>query len=319
MKTATFAFLFLAAPVWAAPSLLLFPAVGSPRRVIVYGRAQAKGQGESHHKLTRNLKSLTAHNAEGVPVTVTFSGLTANVTSGHDGNFEATFDAPADGGFPVGSTSYSAKSGEATASAGVEIASEQAPFFVVSDFDDTVAVTNVLDKKGLVKAALLQDETTQPVVPGMSDFYRCLRAVKAEAPVFALVSGSPVQYEPRIRGFLSRNGFGPFGLYLRDLGPNTLERYKQPVIRKLLQSMPHPVVLVGDSGEADPEVYKEIAGEFPGRVRAIYIRDAGRSSDAARFKDMVLFKDAAAAASDAVGKGLAQKACVEKAFAKVSP
>jgi hypothetical protein len=31
-------------------------------------------------------------------------------------------------------------------------------------------------------------------------------------------------------------------------------------------------VLVGDSGEHDPEVYAAIAGEFPERVRGIFIR-----------------------------------------------
>jgi phosphatidate phosphatase APP1 len=172
----------------------------------------------------------------------------------------------------------------------------------------------VLDHKALATAALLQDENTQPVVPGMAAFYGCLREVKPEHPVFALVSGTPAQYEPRVRGFLEKNGFGPFGLYLRDLGPNALSGYKQPVIRKLLQSIPQPVVLVGDSSESDPEVYREIAGEFPGRVRAIYIRDAGRAGDAARFKDMVLFKEPGAAAKDAVARGLASKACVDKAF-----
>lgn len=320
MKTALLLCLCLAGPALAQPELLLFPAVGSTRRVTVYGRALQKAQSQSRLALKRNVKNLLNQNAEGLPVELRLLGQTAKVTSGHDGNFEATFDAP-DGGFAPGQHPVEAACAPAvTARSTVEVAADQAPFFVVSDFDDTVAVTNVLDKKGLLKAALLEDEKSQPVVPGMSAFYGCLReAQKSRPPVFALVSGSPVQYAPRIAGFLARHGFGPFGLYLRDLSPSTLADYKQPVIRRLLQSMPHPVVLVGDSGEHDPEVYRQIASEFPGRVRATYIRDVGRSSDPGRFRDMVLFKEPVAAATDAAQKGLLPAACAARAFAGSAP
>jgi phosphatidate phosphatase APP1 len=75
-----------------------------------------------------------------------------------------------------------------------------------------------------------------------------------------------------------------------------------------------PVVLVGDSGEKDPEVYEQIREEFPGRVKAIYIRDAGRTEDKERFTDMVLFQEASEAAAHAVKSGLADAACVAAAF-----
>jgi hypothetical protein len=41
-----------------------------------------------------------------------------------------------------------------------------------------------------------------------------------------------------------------------------------------------PFVLIGDSGQRDPEIYAQIVHEHPGRVRAIYIRNVSR--DAAR-------------------------------------
>jgi phosphatidate phosphatase APP1 len=71
---------------------------------------------------------------------------------------------------------------------------------------------------------------------------------------------------------------------------------------------------VGDSGEHDPEVYAQIREEFPGRVRAIYIRDAGRTEQASRFQDMVLFQDVRSAAEHAVQAGLARPACLATAF-----
>jgi phosphatidate phosphatase APP1 len=102
----------------------------------------------------------------------------------------------------------------------------------------------VLERRKFVENVFAKDELTQPVVPGMSAFYACLRA-KPSKPVFALVSGSPVQYVTRVSRFLQMHDFPVFGLYLRDLGPNTLSDYKQPIIRSLLKSVPGPVVLDG--------------------------------------------------------------------------
>lgn len=104
------------------------------------------------------------------------------------------------------------------------------------------------------------------------------------------------------------------GLYLRDLGPSTLSDYKQPVIRGLMRGMPNPAVLVGDSGEHDPEVYQQMMREFPDRIRRVYIRNAGRAEDSTRFDGLMLFDDPKQAALDAVAHGLATKACVAKAF-----
>jgi phosphatidate phosphatase APP1 len=267
--------------------------------------------------LSRNLRRLTAPNWEGARVEVSFQGATATVTSGHDGGFEVNLQPPQGKRFTPGLHVAEARLEGAITRARVEVVADTTPLLVVSDFDDTVAVTQVTDKGALLANALLKDSDTQAVVPGMADFYKCLRATKPAA--FALVSGSPVQFLPRVSNFLDRHRFPPFGLYLRDLGPSTLSGYKQPVIRRLLQQFSQPVVLVGDSGEHDPEVYAQIRKEFPGRVKAIYIRDAGRTESASRFDGMFLFRDASEAARKAAEAGLADGACVAKAFAPQAP
>jgi uncharacterized protein DUF2183 len=78
-------------------------------------------------------------------------------------------------------------------------------------------------------------------------------------------------------------------------------------------------VLVGDSGERDPEIYAALRAEFPGRVAAIFIRDAGRAEDPRRFERMFLFKEPEAAAREAAAVGVADLACVERAYAPPSP
>lgn len=303
---------------WAEPAILLAPTIGRPDGVLLQGRVLKEAPAGGSTALSRNVRRLTATNWEGARVEVSFQGVTATVTSGHDGGFEVNLR-PAEGQrFPAGTAEAEAKVQGVQARAPVEVIPDSAPLLVVSDFDDTVAVTNVTSPAKLLESALLKDSDTQAVVPGMAAFYGCMKS--PSAPAFALVSGSPVQYLPRIRSFLSRHGFpAGFGMYLRDLGPGTLSGYKQPAIRRLLQQFPQPVVLVGDSGEKDPEVYAQIRDEFPGRVKAIYIRDAGRTEDAKRFQGMVLFKDSEDAAAHAAGSGLADAACVANAFPKAVP
>jgi phosphatidate phosphatase APP1 len=149
-------------------------------------------------------------------------------------------------------------------------------------------------------------------VNGMAAWYRCLRGDKAAAPGLVFVSGSPVQYTSRLKSFLARHGF-PFGaLQLRNLGPSTLHGYKEPLLRRLMKEFPQPLVLVGDSGEHDPEIYRELRREFPNRVRAIFIRDAGRAEEAKRFEGMVLFQNVVDASRQAQALGLESPGCYDR-------
>lgn len=314
MKIFHLALLTLPALASAEGAVVLFPAIGSPDKVTLSGRVFRDDASSGSSTLSKNLRRLLVTNWEGAPVEVRYAGQSINVVSGHDGNFEAVFEAAPPKAFALGLQKAEARVDKAKSGlAGVEILDPKAPFFVVSDFDDTIAVSEVLVRRKLVVNTMLKDQATQSVVPGMSAFYACLRENPGKT-AFALVSGSPVQFSSRIGTFLVNHRFPPMGLYLRDLGPNTLSHYKQPVIRALLRGMPNPVVLIGDSGEHDPEVYRQIVEEFPDRVLRIYIRNAGRALDPRRFDGQVLFDEPKQAALDAVEKGLAPAACVAKAF-----
>ncbi|MDY7228656.1 phosphatidate phosphatase App1 family protein [Hyalangium rubrum] len=296
----------------AGPAVLLSPVIGRTDSVVLQGRVLKEAPTKGSSVLSRNLRRLTAPNWKGAKVEVSFLGVTTVVTSGHDGAFEVNLQPPQGTPFPSGFYVAEAKVAGASARARVEVVADTAPFLVISDFDDTLAISHVIRPTKLMENALLKDSDTQEVVPGMSAFYGCLKA--PTSPSFALVSGSPVQYGARIGDFLGRHSFPAFGLYLRDLGPSTLSNYKQPVIRRLLRQFSQPVVLVGDSGEKDPEIYAQIREEFPGRVKAIYIRNAGRTENASRFTDMILFGEAREAAEHAAKNGLADAACVAGAF-----
>lgn len=299
----------------ARPLVLLFPAVGQPLAVTVSGRVLKDAPTSGSNPLSRNLRRLTASDWEDAALAVTFDGQTQTTRSGHDGVFEVTFRAPPSQPFRPGMHPVTAQVQGAISKTTVKVLDDRAAFFVISDFDDTMAVSNVVHRRELLKAALLQDADTQPVVEGMPGFYRCLVEAQRPETALAVVTGSPHQYVGRIAHFLARHGFPLAGIYPRDLGLDTLSDYKQPVIRKLLQGTKQPVVLIGDSGEHDPEVYVQIRKEFPGRVRAIYLRDAGGdTSDPARFEGALLFHHLREAAKDALARGLISKRCYDTEF-----
>ncbi len=148
---------------------------------------------------------------------------------------------------------------------------------VISDIDDTIKDSNVLDKNELIKNTFLKE--FKPV-PGMSHLYKHWHQ---QGHKFHYVSSSPWQLYPALSQFLSDEQFplGSMHLKLVRLKDNSLyslfespEEGKIPIITKLLTTYPQrKFILVGDSGEKDPEIYAEIARQFPERIVKIYIHD----------------------------------------------
>lgn len=313
-RTLSIALVLSSAAALAEPQILLFPALGTPKELVVMGRVLKEAPSQGSSTLSKNLRRLAASDWDGAPVEVRWGEVVVKTKAGKDGVFEATLVRPEGAAAKPGFDRVEARAPGAAATASVRILDPEAPFFVISDFDDTLAITNVIRKRGLLRAALLQDADTQPVVKGMSAFYQCLIEDQSPMPGLAVVSGSPHQYSGRIAKFLGQKGFPFAALYLRDFGLDTMKDYKQPIIRKLIARLDEKVILVGDSGEHDPEIYAQIRKEFPDKVLQIYIRDAGRTEDQGRFKDMVLFSDARKAAEHAAQQGFITPACLETKF-----
>ncbi|MGC3998893.1 MAG: DUF2183 domain-containing protein [Anaeromyxobacter sp.] len=296
------------------PALILPPSLARPDLAWVFGRVQRERQGRHGPAYLRTTRTLAARNWEDAPVEVTLLGQTVTARSGHDGEFEVAIPAPPGQPFPAGPLQARVSVPGASGVAVVRVVPPEAPFLLVSDLDDTLAHTHVTSLRAMLRTVFLLDARTQPVVEGMAAFYRCLSAAQP-APPLAIVSGSPVQLTRRIRRFLARHGFPPASLYLRNLGPGTLSGYKEPVLARLAERFTQPFVLVGDSGEHDPEIFSAFSRAHPGRVLAAYVRRATALAEpAARYDGLVRFDDPAEAARDAARRGLAPADAVERAF-----
>lgn len=296
-----------------APGLLLPPGLGRPDVAWVSGTVQEEQHAARGPKPVRTARALAASGLAGAEVEVGFLGRTVRVVSGRGGAFEAEVRAAPGEPFPPGVHPAEVIAGGATGQASVRVIPAEAPLLLISDFDDTVAITNVTSKRKLLAATFLEDAETQPAVAGMAALYRCLAA--PDAPL-AFVSGTPVQFGPRVARFLDGNGFPPAALYLRRLGRKTLSGYKEPVLERLAARFPGVrFVLLGDTGERDPEIYAAFARTHPGRVARTYLRKATAAAvPEARLAGALLFEDPAVAARDAAARGLADQLCVAEAF-----
>lgn len=152
---------------------------------------------------------------------------------------------------------------------------------VISDLDDTVIETGITRGLEFLRLTLLTNVTDRTPLPGAAELYRALVAPRGgpDRPVFYL-STSPWNLYELLARFLVLRGFPAGPMLLTDWGPSrtnlfriTAEQHKLTLIRALLAEHPElRVVLVGDTGQLDPEIYATVATEAPDRVRAIYVR-----------------------------------------------
>lgn len=146
---------------------------------------------------------------------------------------------------------------------------------VISDIDDTIKISDVRNKDELLKNTFLRP--FRPA-PGMADFYQGLASKGA---FFFYVSASPWQLYPELRTFCSMSRYpeGVFRMkYFRFKDSDFLNLFQKPLeyktdtIEPILKSLPaHSFILIGDSGEKDPEAYTALAEKYP-QIKRVLIR-----------------------------------------------
>ena len=179
---------------------------------------------------------------------------------------------------------------------------------VISDIDDTVKVTHVLNRRNLWEATFYKPFAA---VAGMADAYQRLAVRDA---TFHYVSSSPWHLTEPLLAFLGATGLPVSSISLKHarlkdrtaldiLKPG--RETKPPAIEAILQRYPERrFMLIGDSGEDDPEVYAQALRRHPKQITRIFIRNitAAQRGDARFSKTFagleaerwVLFEDATA-------------------------
>ena len=321
------------------PQIFPYRGYGNDARVQVMGRAlrdpglrEVTDQDTVLKNLIESYKRIETDELPGARVRVTFQGLTHEIVADDDGFFRATIELgtppPPDAGFwhdvqleliePV-----PADGARVLTAAPTLVPPRAADFLVISDLDDTVIQTGATDVIRMVRATLFGNARTRIPFAGVAAFYAALQrggTGTAFNPIF-YVSSSPWNLYDVIEQFmaLQRIPMGP--TLLRDWGmsldriPFGHSAHKLTSIRQIIGMYPEQrVILIGDSGQEDPEIYREIVRENPNRVLSCYIRNVTPVARAESLKTvaaevasagsmMVIVEDTIAAARHAASKG----------------
>ena len=159
---------------------------------------------------------------------------------------------------------------------------------VISDVDDTILISHATKVLKKLRLILTKNSKTRLPFTGVAAFYNALHcgANAVTNPVF-YVSSSEWNLYDFLEDFCEVRNIpkGPF--LLQDLKTDLWKliksgggthNHKLHKIRHLMQTFDDiPFILIGDSGQRDSVLYAEVTKEFPGRVRAIYIRDVSNT------------------------------------------
>ena len=157
----------------------------------------------------------------------------------------------------------------------------------ISDIDDTIVPTGVANKPKMPWRLYFANGEGHRPFPGMDTLLRGLHAGgngTARNPIFYL-SRSPWGIYPLLQDFFNRHdplrhgAVARLGISWHHTLPRRAADHKNRMIGNVMQALPGlPTVLIGDSGQHDPEVYADVVRRFLDRVCVVYIRNLSLSS-----------------------------------------
>ncbi|WP_052050382.1 App1 family protein [Leptolyngbya sp. KIOST-1] len=210
----------------------------------------------------------------------------------------------------------------------------QAQFGIISDIDDTIVHTSATDLWKMIRLAYLGNSQTRLPIPGIPDLYQAFHAGDDDQhknPIFYVSSSAWNMYD-LFEEFMDAQGLpaGPISLVALDLSWSKLlsfehSDHKRSEIEPILEQYPDlPFILIGDSGQKDPEIYTQLVQNHPDRIACIYIRNIPkerpeRQSELDALKDqvrqagseLVTFEDANAVARHANQRGWIRAEAIE--------
>jgi phosphatidate phosphatase APP1 len=283
--------------------ILAYRGYGNSHAAYVHGRAQEhrgvgpSGDADSTLKnLLNTYRRADSHPLPFAQLVVAYADVTSAMKADDEGFFNGRIDLPTPLTTRAEWNEYRidliepARLGvdRAKATGEILVPAASARFGVISDIDDTVIQSRVSNFLQAARTVMLGNARTRLPFPGVAEFYRALRnGVTGDErnPIF-YVSSSPWNLYDVIGEFMDLQKIprGPILLRDWDIGFGTLSStrhfdHKGAAIRDIMRTYPElPFIFVGDTSQHDPEIYRRIVSEFPGRVQAIYIRDVTRDA-----------------------------------------
>lgn len=219
----------------------------------------------------------------GQPLKVQFGAQAVEVVTDHEGYYQAALPGPAQVDSLWSNAAASLPDGSLLTPQPILLVHPEAGIGVISDIDDTILHSGITNWKTAAQLTFLHNARTRKPLKGVAKLYQALQAGRdglGRVPVF-YVSSSPWNLYDLLEDFMELNAIPPGPIFLRDLGTDAGKfiktqghGHKLERARELIQRFPKlRWVLLGDSGQADAELYTQAAEEFGNRIAAIYIRD----------------------------------------------
>ncbi|KAK7990591.1 hypothetical protein PG990_014871 [Apiospora arundinis] len=148
---------------------------------------------------------------------------------------------------------------------------------LISDIDDTIKHSSISSgTKEIFRNTFIRD-LSDLTVQGVKEWYGGLHDLGVR---IHYCSNSPWQLYPVIASYFKLAGLPPGSIHLKQYS-GMLQGIFEPVaerkkgtLEKIMNDFPdRKFLLVGDSGEADLEVYADVAEAHPGRIIGVFIRD----------------------------------------------
>lgn len=212
-----------------------------------------------------------------LPITITAGSTTINTTTTRNGYVDVTVHGHGlePGWQQVTITAVSGDSVEVP----VYIVPPGTKYGLISDIDDTVIVTYL--PRAFIAAwnSFVKHTAARQPVPGMAPLYNELLRRHPGMPVVYLSTGAWNVVTTMTR-FLKRHGYPVGPMLMTDWGPTNTgwfrsgQEHKRTQLRRLAIEFPDiQWFLVGDDGQHDPMIYREMAREHPEHVGAVLIRE----------------------------------------------
>jgi phosphatidate phosphatase APP1 len=277
--------------------IVTYRSYGTTNKLYVKGRVlkdkglvKPVGRENIWNNILNMYKRFQSDEIPGAALQINFEGKVYELVSDYEGYFSIhlTTDSPVEWndmwyeidvemvGAPFGFTSPVKEIAE------VLVPPPDAEYGIISDIDDTVIKTSATSLLAMSRNTFFHNAHSRLPFAGVSEFYKSLqsgRNGKRNNPFF-YVSSSPWNLYDLLVDFLDLNEIPAGPLLLRDFGLSTDGKTREHMAHKLHEITnildtypPLKFVLIGDSGQEDASIYREVVSRFPGRILAVYIRD----------------------------------------------
>ena len=278
-------------------------------RIFLKGRVmEDEGLSDGNHESKRlnfldSLRRLETDEIPGAPIEVTVNNQTFTTTTDHEGYFiiDQTWQPPKDSPSRWWAAEYKLsdhvnKDQSAIQATGeVFLPAPNAEYGIITDIDDTVLqtfVTSRLKLKMLI-ATFLRNANQRLPMEGIVDLFQAFEKGSdglQENPFF-YVSSSPWNIYDMLEQFMAVQELPKGPILLRDYGidpSGAFSNHKLSTITHILEMYPDlPFIMLGDTASKDGDFYVELAQRFPGKIKAIYIRQTRDNRNARRMKKLI--------------------------------